>query len=166
MIHLRRWPLPLLAAPWRWCAAAVAAMVWGAVWGAVLTSLVIGGPLIATATLIGAPAAWAAPVQWEELPATADGRQWWDAGSLRRSRNGTLSVLSRYQPAAPEGKADQRPPRGELYVMEIDCDLRLYRDTSVNGLPRFQPPWQAAGDDQLVSSLIDAVCAAGQDRRA
>ncbi len=66
------------------------------------------------------------------MPSSSDGQQWWDAGSLRRTRNGTVSVLSRYLPAAEEG---ERPRLGDLYVMELDCDQRLYRDTSVNGLP-------------------------------
>ena len=132
---------------------------------ALVAAAVVGGGLI-WGGLGMAAAAWAGPVAWQEVPATAEGRQWWDAGSLRRTRRGTLSVLSRYQPAAPQGEENQRPPLGDLYVMEIDCGLKLYRDTSVNGLPRFQPPWQAAGEDQLVNALIEAVCAAGQDQLA
>lgn len=44
---------------------------------------------------------FAAPVQWKEVTATADGRQWWDEGSLRINREGYLTVLSRFQPVAP-----------------------------------------------------------------
>lgn len=44
---------------------------------------------------------WAGPVSWREVPATAEGRQWWDEGSLRRNRSGHLTVLSRFQ-AAPD----------------------------------------------------------------
>jgi hypothetical protein len=54
-------------------------------------------------------AALAGPVDWHEVTATAEGRQWWDAGSLRLSRDGNLSVLSRFQPAADEAEG-QRPP--------------------------------------------------------
>ncbi|NDC14651.1 MAG: hypothetical protein EBZ76_05575, partial [Synechococcaceae bacterium WB9_2_170] len=53
--------------------------------------LVLSGPL--------APQALAGPVNWEEVPATGEGRQWWDSGSLRRTKGGHLSVLSRFQPA-------------------------------------------------------------------
>ena len=127
--------------------------------------------------------AWAGPVAWQELPASAEGRQWWDSGSLRLSRQGNLTVLSRFQPAPdpaaagaasadttaqPVGGADPAPgsPRqasGTLYVMELDCDQALYRDLAVNGLPRWGSQWQPAGPDDLVRHLINAVCIAGAD---
>jgi hypothetical protein len=105
-----------------------------------------------------AAAAQAGSVDWHEVPATAEGRQWWDQGSLRLSRSGYLSVLSRVQPAGNDG---DKPRIGDLYVMEIDCGQRLYRDTSVNGLPRFSATWSAAGDDELVMSVIQESCQAG-----
>ena len=125
----------------------------------------------------GQQPAWAGPVEWREVPASATGRQWWDAGSLRRDRRGTLSVLSRFQPLAePEaGAAPQasspaetpdvkprsaRQPFGTLVVMELDCDLRLYRDVAVNGLPRFNATWQPTGGDPLVAATLQEACAA------
>lgn len=104
-----------------------------------------------------APPALAAAVDWREVPATEDGRQWWDAGSLHLSRGGNLSVLSRFQPAGDAGK----PRSPDLYVMEVDCGQRIYRDTSVNGLPRFAAPWQAPAGDGLIEAVIEASCAAG-----
>jgi hypothetical protein len=112
----------------------------------------------------GLAPAWAGPVSWQEVPATAEGRQWWDAGSLRLSRQGRLSVLSRFQPPAPPEGSDEaggRPPAGTLYVMELDCDQELYRDTSVNGLPRFQAEWQAVAEDSLSREVLRAACRAG-----
>lgn len=53
---------------------------------------------------------WAAPVQWREVTATADGRQWWDEGSLRLNREGYLTVLSRFQPAAPQPETGASAP--------------------------------------------------------
>lgn len=113
----------------------------------------------------GLAPAWAGPVSWREVPATVEGRQWWDAGSLRLSRQGRLSVLSRFQPPAPEGpdSAGGRPAAGTLYVMELDCDQELYRDTSVNGLPRFQAEWQAVAEDSLSREVLRAACRAGTD---
>jgi hypothetical protein len=123
--------------------------------------------------------AWAGPVAWQELTASAEGRQWWDSGSLRLSRQGNLTVLSRFQPAPdPEAAgaasadatgqatadADPRSPRqapGTLYVVELDCDQALYRDLAVNGLPRWGSQWQPAGPDDLVRRLLNEVCAAG-----
>jgi hypothetical protein len=116
---------------------------------------------------IGPPSlAWAGPVDWNEVPATAEGRQWWDAGSLRLSRQGQLTVLSRFQPAAPEPQADGSPGRAaasQLYVMELDCGQELYRDISVNGLPRFRAEWQAVAGDDLSTRILQAACRAGAD---
>jgi len=114
--------------------------------------------------------AWAGPVDWHEVPATAEGRQWWDAGSLRLNRNGNLSVLSRFQP--PAADADQspdptaRPAASELYVMEVDCGQYLFRDTSINGIPQWGSHWQAAAGDGLIEETLAEVCATWADRLA
>ncbi|MEO1002955.1 MAG: hypothetical protein AAFX65_07585 [Cyanobacteria bacterium J06638_7] len=108
--------------------------------------------------LSGLPAVLAAPVNWHEVPPTEAGRQWWDAGSLRLSRAGNLSVLSRFQPAAASD--DERPRLGDLYVMEIDCGQTLYRDSSVNGLPRWGAEWQPADGDPLLMAVIRESCEA------
>ncbi|MEB3321619.1 MAG: hypothetical protein VKI81_02230 [Synechococcaceae cyanobacterium] len=104
--------------------------------------------------LLPAPPAAAGPVDWREVPATGEGRQWWDAGSLRVTRDGRLSVLSRFLPAGDDA-------RGSLYVMELDCEQELYRDTSVNGLPQFRAEWQAAAGDALSTATVRAACRAG-----
>ena len=114
--------------------------------------------------------AWAGPVDWHEVAATAEGRQWWDAGSLRLNRDGNLTVLSRFQPAASAAGAgaDQaaRPPASALYVMELDCGQGLYRDTSVNGIPQWGSHWQATAGDGLIEETLAAVCAAWTDQLA
>jgi len=132
-------------------------------------------PLLAAVLLplvLSCPMAWAAPVDWHEVTATADGRQWWDAGSLRFSREGYLTVLSRYQPATPAaatpsddpgssgGERAERPAASTLYVMEIDCDESLYRDRSVNGFHQFSPQWQPVMADDLIGEVIAQACAA------
>ena len=120
--------------------------------------------LLAAALLLSALApapVLAAPVEWREVPSRPEGRQWWDAGSLRATRAGHLSVLSRFQPAADPDQPEGRPPLGELYVMEIDCAQRLFRDVSVNGLPRFRSSWELGSDDALIGDVIEAVCSAG-----
>ena len=97
----------------------------------------------------------AGPVEWIEVPATDAGQQWWDRGSVRIDRDGYRTVLSRFTPAATD---DEDQPSGELYVMQLDCSQELYRDKQVNGLPRFRAQWQPAGDDGLITSVIEAVC--------
>jgi hypothetical protein len=111
--------------------------------------------------------AWAGPVDWHEVPSTDDGRQWWDAGSLRVNRDGNLTVLSRFQPAPPIDQtlnpdgSERRPPASDLYVMEIDCGQQLFRDTSINGIPQWGSSWQPAGSDGLIATTLEAACAAG-----
>lgn len=132
-----------------------------------LKSLVAGlllGPLFAGLVwLLPTQPLLAGPVAWQEVPASPQGRQWWDAGSLRVTRGGYLSVLSRFAAAPSAGQDGGRAPARDLYVMEIDCGQGLYRDTSVNGIPRLRPDWQAAGADALIDAVIEAACAAGQD---
>lgn len=146
-------------------------------------------PLLLGLLLLFPPRAWAGPVSWKEVPPTAEGRQWWDEGSLRRNRSGHLTVLSRFQAApevedavaaadpspgtpAPAGSLpaglDQRPvassrsapPVSRLYVMELDCDQSLYRDISINGLPQFGATWQPTGSDDLTAEVLRQACAA------
>lgn len=118
--------------------------------------------LLLIALWIGSPAAaLAGPVHWIEVSPTAAGRQWWDEGSLRLKTSGTISVLSRFQPATPESEPAAKPKiLGDLYVMEIDCGETLYRDTSVNGLPRWGAEWQPVGGDGLIQAVVEASCSA------
>jgi len=123
---------------------------------------------LALLLLLAAAPAWAGPVDWHEVAPTAEGRQWWDAGSLRINRDGNLTVLSRFQPAPaadaptnPDGSS-RRPPASDLYVMELDCGQRLFRDTSINGLPQWGSSWQVASGDGLIEATLEAACAAGK----
>ena len=122
--------------------------------------------LVLMCSLMACPAAvMAGPVDWHEVPATAEGRQWWDAGSLRFSRNGELTVLSRFQPAeAKDGENTKPRILGDLYVMQIDCGQNLYRDTSINGIPQFKPDWLPAAGDNLISAVIEGSCTEARER--
>jgi len=116
----------------------------------------------------------AGPVNWQEVPPTSEGRQWWDSGSLRATKTDHLSVLSRFQaasPAAPENGttaesgSKPKPKRmADLYVMDIDCDQQLFRDTSINGIPQFKPDWLPAAGDNLISAVIEGSCTEARER--
>jgi hypothetical protein len=158
-------------------------------------------------------------VEWHEVAATSEGRQWWDSGSLRTNKSGNLTLLSRYQlipqstpQSAPQSTAqpatrsiaqstaqlitqstaqsiepgqsiepsnsgqdpankqpnkfqdqatNQSPrARTDLYVMEIDCGQRIYRDTSINGIPQFNANWLPSGGDQLIDAVLSEACSA------
>ena len=115
--------------------------------------------------------ALAGPVNWHEVPSTAEGRQWWDSGSLRATKTGNLSVLSRFQPPNPgdsesgtTGESEPKPKRmADLYVMDIDCDQQLFRDTSINGIPQFKAEWLPSAGDNLISAVIEGSCTAARE---
>ena len=129
-----------------------------------LRQWILATALLVLVAMAIAPAAIAGPVDWQEVPSTSEGRQWWDAGSLRRTKAGNLSVLSRFQRATPESDDNQRQRLADLYVMEIDCEQQLFRDTSINGLPQFQAAWLPASGDNLITSVIEASCEAASHR--
>ena len=119
-----------------------------------LTSALLALLIVVVTQPVVAQPVFAGPVDWREVPSTSEGQQWWDAGSLRRTREGNVSVLSRYSLKTE----DESPALGTLVVMEIDCDQSLYRDTQKNGLPRFRADWEAPAKDDLITEVIDAVC--------
>lgn len=126
-----------------------------------MSRLVAAALLALLLLLLPSPSLQAAPVEWVEVPATSEGQQWWDRGSLRLNRRGELTVLSRFTPAA-EADSEQRP--GQLYVMAIDCGAKLYRDLQVNGLPRLGGDWEIAADDALISTVMQQVCSEAHER--
>ena len=117
----------------------------------------LASAMVALLIAVLAAPAFAGPVDWREVPSTSEGQQWWDAGSVRRTKDGNLSVLSRYSLKTE----DDSPALGTLVVMEIDCDQSLYRDTQKNGLPRFRADWEAPAEDDLITEVITAVCSSG-----
>ena len=100
----------------------------------------------------------AGQVEWREVPSSGEGQQWWDAGSLRLKKDGTVSVLSRYSLR----QEDDRPALGTLVVMEIDCSQQLYRDKQKNGLPQFRAEWQPSGSDPLIDGVLFGVCSSDE----
>ena len=119
-----------------------------------LTSALLASLVVVLMQMAVAQPVLAGPVDWREVPSTSEGQQWWDAGSVRRTREGNVSVLSRYSLKTE----DESPALGTLVVMEIDCDQSLYRDTQKNGLPRFRADWEAPAKDDLITEVINAVC--------
>ena len=119
-----------------------------------LRSALLASLVVVLMQMAVAQSVFAGPVDWREVPSTSEGQQWWDAGSVRRTREGNVSVLSRYSLKTE----DESPALGTLVVMEIDCDQSLYRDTQKNGLPRFRADWEAPAEDDLITEVINAVC--------
>ena len=113
---------------------------------------------VVLALILCAAPVCAGQVEWREVPSSAEGQQWWDAGSLRLNKDGTVSVLSRYSLR----QEDDSPALGTLVVMEIDCSQLLYRDKQKNGLPQFRAEWQPSGSDPLIDGVLSGVCSSDE----
>ena len=113
---------------------------------------------VVLALILCAAPVCAGQVEWREVPSSAEGQQWWDAGSLRLNKDGTVSVLSRYSLR----QEDDSPALGTLVVMDIDCSQQLYRDRQKNGLPQFRAEWQASGSDPLIDGVLSGVCSSDE----
>ena len=113
---------------------------------------------VVVALILCASPVFAGQVEWREVPSSGEGQQWWDAGSLRLKKDGTVSVLSRYSLR----QEDDRPALGTLVVMEIDCSQQLYRDKQKNGLPQFRAEWQPSGSDPLIDGVLSGVCSSDE----
>ena len=120
----------------------------------VLASRLRAVAAVVVALILCASPVFAGQVEWREVPSSGEGQQWWDAGSLRLKKDGTVSVLSRYSLR----QEDDRPALGTLVVMEIDCSQQLYRDKQKNGLPQFRAEWQPSGSDPLIDGVLSGVC--------
>ncbi len=123
-----------------------------------LTSRLRAVAAVALALILCAAPVCAGQGEWREVPSSGEGQQWWDAGSLRLKKDGTVSVLSRYSLR----QEDDRPALGTLVVMEIDCSQQLYRDKQKNGLPQFRAEWQPSGSDPLIDGVLSGVCSSDE----
>ncbi len=124
----------------------------------VLASRMRAVAAVVVALILCASPVFAGQVEWREVPSSGEGQQWWDAGSLRLKKDGTVSVLSRYSLR----QEDDRPALGTLVVMEIDCSQQLYRDKQKNGLPQFRAEWQPSGSDPLIDGVLSGVCSSDE----
>ena len=94
-------------------------------------------------------------VDWLLLKENTDGKQWIDLGSFKRFKNNEISVLTKYysNPSDNESKGTT-----SLYTMRINCDTNNYKDTSVNGIPKFKAKWESSNNDELIDIVIEKAC--------
>ena len=80
-------------------------------------------------------------VDWVLLKENEKGKEWLDKGSIKRLKNGEITVLTKFFRNPTESKND-----GELslYVMRISCNDKKFKDTSINGIPQFNSKWQSS----------------------
>ncbi len=97
----------------------------------------------------------AGPVNWEEVEPSEAGRQWVDLGSIKINKDGNFNVLSRFEVSS---KTDQQPKKSSLFVMQINCSKNIFRDTYVNGIPKFSSEWHSGDGDSLIINVLNKVC--------
>ena len=42
--------------------------------------------------------------------------------------------------------------------MRINCNNKLFKDTSINGIPQFNTKWKSSNEDELIDVVIEKSC--------
>ena len=102
----------------------------------------------------------ALPHEWVGVPKSEYGEQLWDRQSVKRNKDGSVRVLSKFIP-----KTKSEITKDILYTMDINCFEKSFRDVDVstdevnsnfNGFA----DWQDPNGDKLILSVIGQVCRA------
>ena len=95
---------------------------------------------------------------WVGVPKSKYGEQLWDRQSIKRNKDGSVRVLSKFIP-----KTKSEITQDILYTMEINCFEKSFRDVDVSideensNLNNFAE-WQDPNGDQLILGVIGQVC--------
>ena len=92
---------------------------------------------------------------WEQVAQTTTGIQYVDIGSASYDSKGFLSVFTKYQKLNEES---QEIISTDIYEMGIDCEKRLYKDISINGVTQSTSTWQNPFEDKLIKKTIIKSC--------
>ena len=96
--------------------------------------------------------------EWVEVPMSEFGGQLWDRKSIKRNKDGSVRVLSKFIP-----KNKSEITQDILYTMDINCFERSFRDIAVgtDGLNKSlnnNLDWQDPNGDKLILGVIGQVC--------
>jgi hypothetical protein len=100
----------------------------------------------------------ALPHTWVGVPKSEYGEQLWDKQSVKRNKDGSVRVLSKFIP-----KTKSEITQDILYTMDINCFEKLFRDVDVstdevNSNFNDFADWQDPNGDELILSVISQVC--------
>ena len=45
-----------------------------------------------------------------------------------------------------------------LLIIRINCNEKQFKDTSINGIPKFNSKWQTSNNDELIDVVIEKSC--------
>ncbi len=100
----------------------------------------------------------ALPHEWVGVPKSEYGEQLWDKQSVKRNKDGSVRVLSKFIP-----KTKSEITKDILYTMDINCFEKSFRDVDVsidelNSNFNDFADWQDPNGDELILGLIGQVC--------
>ena len=100
----------------------------------------------------------ALPHEWVGVPKSEYGEQLWDRQSIKRNKDGSVRVLSKFIP-----KTKSEITKDILYTMDINCFEKSFRDVDVSideGSSNFNDfaDWQDPNGDELILGVIGQVC--------
>ena len=94
-------------------------------------------------------------VDWLLLKENDDGKEWLDLGSIKKLNRDEISVLTKFF-KNPKDLSDKG--QLSLYVMNINCNQKTFKDTSINGIPNLNSKWQTSNNDELIDVVIERSC--------
>ena len=94
-------------------------------------------------------------VDWLLLKENDDGKEWLDMGSIKKLNGDEISVLTKFF-KNPKDLSDKG--QLSLYVMNINCNEKTFKDTSINGIPNLNSKWQTSNNDELIDVVIERSC--------
>ena len=94
-------------------------------------------------------------VDWLLLKENDDGKEWLDMGSIKKLNGDEISVLTKFF-KNPKDLSDKG--QLSLYVMNINCNEKTFKDTSINGIPNLNSKWQTSNNDELIDVVIEKSC--------
>ena len=94
-------------------------------------------------------------VDWVLLKENNDGKEWIDMGSIKEINDEEITVLTKFLKNPKESSEKEKL---SLYFMRINCNEKIFKDTSINGIPQFGSKWQTSNNDELLNVVIEKGC--------
>ena len=96
--------------------------------------------------------------EWVGVPKSEYGQQLWDRKSIKRNKDGSVRILSKFIP-----KIKNEITQDIFYTMDINCFEKSFRDVDVftdeeNSRLNNLADWQDPNGDQLILGVIGQVC--------
>ena len=96
--------------------------------------------------------------KWVAVPKSEYGEQLWDRQSVKRNKDGSVRVLSKFIP-----KTKSEITKNILYTMDINCFEKSFRDVDVsinklNSNFNDSADWHDPNGDKLILGVIGQVC--------